>query len=44
MRFEVPGIGGLYEGALAADGSALTGQWHQGGQTLPLDLQRAKSG
>ena len=41
VRFEVRGIGGVYEGTLAADGSALSGQWHQGGQTMPLDFKKA---
>jgi hypothetical protein len=41
VRFEVRGIGGVYEGTLAADGSALSGQWRQGGQTLPLDFKKA---
>ncbi len=39
VRFEVPGVGGVYEGVLAEDG--LTGQWQQGGQTLPLDFKKA---
>jgi hypothetical protein len=43
VRFEAPGIGGVYEGTLAADGSTLTGQWQQGGQTLPLDFKRTTS-
>jgi hypothetical protein len=41
VRFEVRGIGGVYEGTLSADGSALGGQWHQGGQTMPLDFTKA---
>jgi hypothetical protein len=41
VRFEVRGIGGVYEGTLAADGSTLSGQWHQGGQTMPLDFKKA---
>jgi hypothetical protein len=40
VRFEARGIGGVYEGTLAADGSTLTGQWQQGGQTLPLDFKK----
>ena len=43
VRFEVRGIGGVYEGTLAADGSTLSGQWGQGGQTLPLDFKKATS-
>jgi len=42
VRFEARGIGGVYEGTLAADGSALNGQWQQGGHSSPLDLQKAK--
>lgn len=41
VRFEVRGIGGVYEGTLSADGSGLSGQWHQGGQTMPLDFKKA---
>jgi hypothetical protein len=43
VRFEVRAIGGIYEGTLAADGSTLSGQWQQGGQSLPLNLQKAKA-
>jgi hypothetical protein len=43
VRFEARGIGGIYEGTLAADGATLNGQWQQGGQTLPLDLKKATS-
>jgi hypothetical protein len=42
VRFEVPQIGGVYEGTLATDGSTLSGQWQQGGHSSPLDLQKAK--
>ena len=43
VRFEVPGVGGLYEGTLAADGTALSGQWQQQGRSMPLDLQKTKA-
>jgi hypothetical protein len=43
VRFEVPGVGGLYEGTLASDGTTLSGQWQQQGNTLPLDLQKTKT-
>ena len=43
VRFEVPGVGGVYEATLAADGATLTGHWQQNGQTLPLDFQKAKT-
>lgn len=41
VRFEARGIGGVYEGTLASDGTTLTGQWQQGGQSLPLELKQA---
>lgn len=41
VRFEAKGIGGIYEGTLAADGATLNGQWRQGGQTLPLEFKKA---
>lgn len=41
VRFEARGIGGVYEGTLDTGNSALTGQWRQGSQPLPLDLKRA---
>lgn len=43
VRFEVPGVGGLYEGTLAADGTTVSGQWQQQGRSTPLDLQKAKA-
>ena len=43
VRFEVAGIGGVYEGTLAADGTTLAGQWQQGGQSLTLDFKKAGS-
>jgi hypothetical protein len=39
VYFEARGIGGAYEGKLAAGGSALAGEWQQGGQTMPLDFK-----
>jgi uncharacterized protein len=41
VRFEARGIGGVYEGALGADGAGLTGEWHQAGQTMPLNFNKA---
>lgn len=41
VRFESSGIGAVYEGSLSGDGTALTGQWHQGGQSLPLDFKKS---
>ncbi len=43
LRFEVRGIGGVYEGNLAADGATLKGRWQQGGQSLPLEFKQAIS-
>ena len=43
-RFEARGIGAYYEGTLAADGAALTGQWHQSGQSMPLDFKKVPVG
>lgn len=40
VRFDARGIGGSYEGALATDSAALTGKWHQGGQSMPMDLKK----
>jgi hypothetical protein len=41
VRFEAKGIGGVYEGTLAADGSMLSGQWQQGGGAAPLEFKKA---
>ena len=41
LHFEARGIGGIYEGTLATDSAALTGEWRQGGQSLPLDFKKA---
>lgn len=43
VRFEVSGIGGIYEGTLATDGTTLSGQWHQGGQSMTLDFKKVAS-
>lgn len=42
LHFEVRGIGGVYDGTLAEDGSRVTGQWMQRGGSRTLDLQKAK--
>jgi hypothetical protein len=44
VRFEVRGIGGVYEGTLAGEGATLSGQWQQAGRTFPLDFKKAPSG
>ena len=41
IRFEARGMGAVYEGTLAADGSLLAGQWQQAGQNLPLSFKKA---
>jgi len=43
VRFEVAGVGGVYEGTLANDGTAIAGQWQQGGQSMTLDFKKAAS-
>ena len=35
-------IGASYEGTLNAEGAAINGVWSQGGQQLPLTLERQK--
>jgi hypothetical protein len=40
LHFEAHGIGGDYEGTLTADGAALSGEWHQGGQAIPLNFKK----
>ncbi len=41
MRFEMKQIGGSYEGTFNKDGTEVSGQWKQGGASLPLVLKRA---
>lgn len=40
VRFEVRGILAAYDGTLEEGGSLIKGQWHQGGQNLPLDFKQ----
>ncbi len=40
LRLEIPSIAGAFAGVLSDDGQALDGQWVQGGQRLPLRLER----
>lgn len=40
FSFDVPGVGGHYEGKLSADGNTLTGTWSQNKNPLPLTLTR----
>jgi len=40
-HFEVPRVGGVYEGKMSADGNAISGTWTQTGvRAQPLDLKR----
>ena len=39
LRFEVPVVGGTYEGKVSGDGSEITGQWSQQGHSLPLNFK-----
>lgn len=40
LRFQVPRVGGAYEGTVSSDGSEITGTWSQGGMSLPLTFYR----
>ena len=41
LRMDIEEIDGVYSGRISADGNTITGQWKQGGETLPLILSRA---
>jgi uncharacterized protein len=41
VHFEARGIGAVYEGKLDANGSGLSGEWQQSGQTMPLEFKKA---
>jgi Peptidase family M23 len=42
VRFEVPRVGGVYEGKLSKDGSKISGTWTQTGEPpQPLDIERS---
>jgi hypothetical protein len=43
VHFEARGIGAHYDGALSPAGVILTGQWHQSGQSMPLEFKKAAS-
>ena len=43
VRFEIGMVGGVYEGTLNQDGSEISGQWQQGGVSLPLTFKRRAS-
>ena len=40
VRFELKSLGGVYEGMINKEGTTITGNWTQGGTTLPLTLNR----
>ena len=40
FTFDIPGVGGHYEGKLSADGNTLTGTWSQNDNPLSLTLTR----
>jgi hypothetical protein len=42
VRFELKNLGAAFDGRLDATASTLTGNWHQGGQSLPLVLARSE--
>ena len=42
VKLELAGIGASYQGKMNAEGSEITGEWKQGGGSLPLVLQRAE--
>ena len=42
VKIEAKGIGGVFEGTIAADQSSIDGNWSQGGSSLPLQLKRVK--
>jgi hypothetical protein len=42
LHFEVPAIAGSYDGSYDKAKDEISGQWKQGGQSLPLVVKRAK--
>ncbi len=43
IRFDVPVVAGTFDAKISADGSRMEGTWSQGGNALPLVLQRVKN-
>jgi CubicO group peptidase (beta-lactamase class C family) len=43
VRLEIHAIQAVYEGTLDSQAIRLTGQWKQGGRSLPLDLERGRA-
>jgi pimeloyl-ACP methyl ester carboxylesterase len=44
VRFEVPVVGGAFEGVLAGDGKTLAGTWRQGGHATALTFSHLAAG
>ena len=42
LKFDMKGIGGVYEGTIGADSSGFTGTWTQLGKSWPLEFKRVK--
>ena len=40
VHLELKKIGGTYDGKMSENGSEITGDWKQGGQSLPLVFKR----
>lgn len=40
LRIEMKTIGASFDGTLSADSSTITGEWHQGGSSLPVAFRR----
>ena len=41
IHFEARGIGASYDGTLSPAGVMLSGDWHQSGQSLPLEFKKS---
>jgi hypothetical protein len=41
IHFEARGIGAYYDGTLRSSGVMLGGEWHQSGQSFPLEFKKA---
>ncbi|HEY0701821.1 MAG TPA: M23 family metallopeptidase [Candidatus Acidoferrales bacterium] len=44
VRFEVPRVGGIYEGALDKNGGTISGSWTQAGEPTPQPLELKRTG
>ncbi len=40
LRVDIPAVAGTYSGTLSAEGGHFDGTWEQGGQSLPLNIDR----